>query len=110
MKFQDNAPAGAPKLTAAAVKREVSALRDPKRALFLQRFFRTGPGEYAEGDRMLGLAVPTQRRIARAYLNLSLGELEKLLQSPFHEHRLIALLILVDQHKRGGVERRAELH
>jgi 3-methyladenine DNA glycosylase AlkD len=100
----------APKLTAAAVKREASALRDPERARFLQRFFRTGPGEYAEGDRLLGLTLPDQRQIARAYRNLSLGELQKLLQSSFHEHRLIALLILVDQHKRASDEQKAELH
>ena len=98
------------KLTAAAVKREASALRDPERARFLQRFFRTGPGEYAEGDRLLGLTVPDQRQIVRAYRGLPLGEVQKLLQSPFHEHRVIALLILVDQHKRGGAEEKEELH
>ncbi len=99
------------KLTAAAVKRETSALRDPERARFLQGFFRTGPGEYAEGDRLLGLTVPDQRQIARAYRELPLGELEKLLQSPFHEHRLIALIVLVKQHERALTdERKAELH
>jgi 3-methyladenine DNA glycosylase AlkD len=98
------------KLTAAAVKREASALRDPERARFLQRFFRTGPGEYAEGDRLLGLTLPDQRQIARAYRNLSLGELRKLLQSSFHEHRMIALLILLDQHKRASDEQEMELH
>src|SRR6202040_170288 len=98
------------KLTAAAVKREASALRDPERGRFLQRFFRTGAGEYAEGDRLLGLTVPDQRQIVRAYRRLGLGGVQKLLQSPFHEHRVIALLILVDQHKRGGAEEREELH
>ena len=55
------ARAKAAKLTAAAVKREVAALGDPEKAVFLQRFFRTGAGEYAAGDRMLGLTVPDQR-------------------------------------------------
>jgi 3-methyladenine DNA glycosylase AlkD len=98
------------KLTAAAVKREASALHDPERARFLQRFFRTGPGEYAEGDRLLGLTLPDQRQIARAFRNLSLGELRKLLQSSFHEHRMIALLILLHQHKRASDEQKMELH
>jgi 3-methyladenine DNA glycosylase AlkD len=101
---------GANRPTAAAVKREVHALRDPERALFLQRFFRTGAGEYAEGDRMLGLTVPAQRVIARAFRTLPLTEIEKLLASPFHEHRLIALLILVDRHSRGDEEEKLQLH
>ncbi len=71
--------AGTVKLTAAAVKREVAALRDPERALFLARFFRTGAGEYAEGDRMLGLSVPDQRVIAKAFRGLPLEEVAKLL-------------------------------
>ena len=90
------------KATAAAVKREVAALRDPEKALFLQRFFRTGAGEYAEGDRMLGLNVGDQRAVAKAFRELPLVEVEKLLASPFHEHRLIALIILCDQHKRAA--------
>jgi 3-methyladenine DNA glycosylase AlkD len=98
------------RLTAAAVKREVAALRDPARALFLERFFRTGAGEYAEGDRMLGLSVPDQRVIAKAFRGLPLDEAQKLLESEFHEHRLIALLMLVDQHKRAGADGRLELH
>ena len=98
------------KSTAAAVKREVSALRDPVRARFLQGFFRTGAGQYAEGDRMLGLTVPDQRKIARAFRTLPMSELEKLLTSPFHEHRLIALIIMVDQHERGSDEQKLALH
>lgn len=99
-----------PKLTAAIVKREVSALRDPKRAGFLANFFRTGPEEYAEGDRMLGLTVPEQRKVARAFRDLSMAELHILLGSPFHEHRFIALVILLDQHERASAEQRSVLH
>ena len=98
------------KLTAAALKRDVAAVADAERARFLQGFFRTGPGEYAEGDRMLGLTVPVSRKIVGAYRELPLPELEKLLRSAFHEHRLIALLILEDQHKRAGAAERTELH
>jgi 3-methyladenine DNA glycosylase AlkD len=98
------------KLTAAAVKREVSALRDPVRARFLQGYFRTGAGQYGEGDRFLGLTVPQQRVISRAFRQLRLAEVEKLLASPMHEHRVIALLLLVDQHERGDDARKKELH
>lgn len=94
----------AAKQTAAAVKREVAALSDPVRATFLQRFFRTGAGEYAEGDRLLGLTVPDQRVVAKAFRELPLGEVEKLLASKFHEHRLIGLIILCDQHSRAKDE------
>lgn len=93
-----------PKLTAAAVKREVAALADPEKAKFLQRFFRTGAGEYAEGDQLLGLTVPDQRVVAKAFRELPLAELEKLLASKFHEHRLIGLIILCDQHARATEE------
>lgn len=59
---------------------------------------------------MLGLTVPNSRKIARAFRELSLEELDKLLASPVHEHRLIALLVLVDQHARGNNETKRELH
>jgi len=97
-------------LTAAAVKREVTALRDPARAKFLQGFFRTGAGEYGEGDKMLGLTVPDQRVIAKAFRALPLDQTAKLLESEFHEHRLIGLLILVDQHARADEAGRLVLH
>ena len=97
------------KQTAAAVKREVEALADPERARFLQRFFRTGAGEYAEGDRLLGLTVPSQRLVAKAFRGLPFDEIEKLLASPFHEHRLIGLIVLVDQHTRADAERKGLL-
>jgi 3-methyladenine DNA glycosylase AlkD len=97
-------------LTAAAVKREVTALRDPARAKFLQGFFRTGAGEYGEGDKMLGLTVPDQRVIAKAFRALPLDQTAKLLESEFHEHRLIGLLILVDQHARADEAGKLVLH
>jgi 3-methyladenine DNA glycosylase AlkD len=96
--------------SAAAVKSAVSALSRPERALFLQRFFRTGRGEYGEGDRMLGLTMPEQRTIARQFRDLPLIEIQKLLDSPFHEHRMIALLMLVDQHERADTKLSDKLH
>ncbi|MFQ5329249.1 MAG: DNA alkylation repair protein [Thermodesulfobacteriota bacterium] len=79
-----------------------------ERAVFLQRFFKTGPGEYGEGDIFLGIRVPDVRRIAKRYRDVSLGEIKGLLTSPIHEERLLALLILVGQFSRGsGVERKS---
>lgn len=70
---------------------------DPNRAFKLQRYFKTGPGEYAAGDRFLGLTLPVIRQTIRNYQNLTLKELEKHLQSSWHEERLAALIILTQQ-------------
>ncbi|MBS1814157.1 MAG: DNA alkylation repair protein [Acidobacteria bacterium] len=99
-----------PKPSLAALKREVNALRDPERARFLQGFFRTGPGEYAEGDKLLGLSVPISRKIAKEFRELPLEDIAELLASSWHEHRLIALLILDLQHKKADEKMRAALH
>ena len=72
-----------------------------KKAKLLQRFFKTGRGEYAEGDIFLGLVVPVQRKIAKQFITLSLNDVSLLLKNPIHEFRLISLFILIDQYKRG---------
>ena len=87
-------------LTAAAVKRELKSKINPEKAAFLPRFFQTGPGQYAEGDQFLGVVVPDQRRIARQYRQLPRNEIDTLLADRFHECRLTALLILVEQFSR----------
>jgi 3-methyladenine DNA glycosylase AlkD len=69
-------------------------LASPGRARLLQRYFRTGPGQYGEGDRFLGLTVPEIRRLARAHQALTMEAIRKLLRSPWHEERLLALLIM----------------
>ena len=76
----------------------------------LQRFFRTGKGEYAEGDRFIGVTVPQMRAICRACRGASLEEMGRLLESPVHEDRLTALLLLVDAFKMGDDERRREIY
>jgi len=77
-----------------ALKQEIKKLSDRPRAKFLQRFFKTGRGGYAAGDKFLGLRVPDQRILARKYKDLDFTGIKKLLLSPFHEERLIGLLIL----------------
>lgn len=78
-----------------SLKKELKRKASSKRAKILKRFFKTGPGEYGEGDIFLGLKVGDSREIAKKYQNLSLKETEKLLHSKIHEERLIALLILI---------------
>jgi len=67
---------------------------DKEKAKILMRFFKTGEGQYGHGDKFLGIIVPTQREVAKKFKEISLDELEKLLKSEYHEHRLTALLIL----------------
>ncbi len=79
----------------------INSHADPSRAKNLQRFFKTGKGEYAEGDIFIGLIVPLQRKIAKQFNNITLNDVSKLLQSPIHEYRLIALFLLIAQYERG---------
>lgn len=81
---------------------ELEELSDSEQALKLQGFFKTGEGEYGEGDVFLGVRVPDQRRIAKKYKNLDLSEVVKLLHSGIHEHRLTALFILTHQFNKGN--------
>jgi 3-methyladenine DNA glycosylase AlkD len=79
---------------------ELKKLKNNDKAKILQRFFKTGKGQYGEGDFFLGITVPQQREIANKFWNkLSLKELEKLLFSKFHEERLTAFLILVKKYE-----------
>lgn len=74
---------------------DVTHASDKEKGSVLARFFKTGKGEYGEGDIFCGLTVPQSRKIAIKYQELPLPDVSKLLQSPIHEERLIALLILV---------------
>lgn len=88
------------------VKAELLALAVPEKAVFFKRFFKTGPGQYGEGDEFLGLSVPQQRIIAQTYQLLPPEETEKLVRDPFHECRLTGLIIWTNQVKRPGEENR----
>ena len=74
-------------MTAEKVKEELNNLGDPDQAKLLQGFFKTGPGQYGEGDIFLGIKVPVQRQVAKKYKNLELSEIQLLLDSKIHEQR-----------------------
>ena len=83
------------------LKKELRAAVDPAKAAFFPRFFKAGPGQYAEGDKFLGVTVPNQRIIAKKYKDLSLSVIEELITSSWHEERLTGLLILVNRYKKA---------
>jgi 3-methyladenine DNA glycosylase AlkD len=87
--------------TAQKIEKQLQALGDAVTAAQSMRFFKTGPGQYGEGDLFLGIRVPVLRRMAKELINTPLDETIQLLQSPFHEARMLALLIWVYQAKRG---------
>ena len=99
----------ASRITTSQIRRSLRASADPKHAQVLQRFFKTGPGEYGEGDRFLGLRVPDIRRVARESDGLPLAGVLTLLRANYHEERLLALLILVRRFERGAPEERERL-
>lgn len=87
--------------TPRALQKRIRAAANPRDAVFLQRFFRTGPGEYGEGDRFLGIRVPTTRQLIREYRGPGMPAVRLLLKSAFHEERLLALLLLVRIYERA---------
>ena len=88
----------------------MKAAADPERAIGVAGFFKTGPGDYGEGDRFLGIRVPDLRRIVRAHRGLPREDVFELLRSAWHEERLVALMLLVDAHERGTPTVRKALH
>lgn len=83
------------------IRNELENLGDPERAKILSGFFKTGKGQYGEGDVFLGIPVPIQRKVSKKYQSLTLVDLQKLLVSKIHENRLTALLILVLKYGKG---------
>lgn len=84
-----------------SIREDIRKLSTPERAKASARYFKTGPGEYGEGDVFAGLTTPQLRGIVPKYLDLSLSECDQLLSSPIHEERTIALAVLVDQFKKS---------
>jgi 3-methyladenine DNA glycosylase AlkD len=91
------------------IKTDLMQLSDPTHAKKLQRFFKTGKGEYGEGDIFIGVRVPDQRRTAKKYWNIPLTDVLVLLQSEIHEHRLTSLFILTQQFNKGDENTRQQI-
>lgn len=83
------------------LRKDIEEAKNPEQSKILQRFFKTGKGEYGEGDIFLGIKVPIQRSIAKRYIDLSFTNLQILLNSKIHEERLIALIILTNKYKKS---------
>ncbi len=89
---------------------ELEAYINPEKQAFFPRFFKTGKGEYGEGDRFLGVVVPDIRRVARLHKDEPMQVVDVLLQSPWHECRLCALLMLVEHFKKCGETQRKDIY
>lgn len=93
----------------AALERALRQAADSKRAVAVAKFFKTGKGEYGEGDRFIGISVPVVRKIARQHLSLGFTDLTNLLASAIHEYRSAALEILVAQYARADEPQRERI-
>jgi 3-methyladenine DNA glycosylase AlkD len=82
-----------------ALTHDLRSRSDPEKAAFLPRFFKTGPGQYGEGDVFWGVTVPEIRMVVKTYPDLPLADVERLLKDPVHEMRLTGFLILVAQYE-----------
>jgi 3-methyladenine DNA glycosylase AlkD len=97
-------------MNAPELQTRLRSLGSPRDAAFLARFFKTGPGEYGEGDVFIGVRVPTIRKVAKEFRALPLPELQCLLHSPIHEERLAALVILVMQAAKRDADARRQIY
>jgi 3-methyladenine DNA glycosylase AlkD len=86
--------------TISDLKTDLHRLANPEKKKILQKFFKTAPGQYGEGDIFLGISVPESRNISKKYENLSFKDTTKLLDSKIHEERLVAILLLVQKFKK----------
>lgn len=96
-------------MTLSQLKSRLKQLGNKNQAKLLQRFFKTGPGDYGEGDIFLGIKVPVQRATAKKYYDLSLKDIQSLLNSEIHEYRMVALFILAHQYKEGDNQKKNEI-
>lgn len=100
---------GVKKSNASDLEKKLLSLADKKKALITARFFKTEPGDYAAHDIFLGITVPQLRKIAINFLDLSYSDLQKFLNSKYHEFRFIALLILLSKFKRASAREREKI-
>lgn len=96
-------------MSASKVKQQLLSFGNPEKAEHAKYFFKTGKGQYGEGDKFIGCTVPESRSVAKANKNLSFEELKKLLNDEYHECRFCALIILTEQFKKANEEKRKEI-
>ncbi|MDP3981119.1 MAG: DNA alkylation repair protein [Chlamydiota bacterium] len=92
------------------LQNELKAKANSEKARVLMRFFKTGPGEYAEGDQFLGVVVPESRKLVKKYQNLLLRDCTQLIHSPVHEERLIGLLLLVNRYNKASQQEQSNIY
>lgn len=97
-------------MSSRAAQQALRVFAMPSEVELFQRFFKTGKGEYGEGDCFIGVKVPHIRKVAKAFSSLALSECEKLLNSKIHEERLLALLILELQFKAGDAKDQKKIY
>lgn len=98
------------RVTATEMRAALRELADPNIAAHSARFFKSGKGEYGEGDRFLGIRVPVVRKQVRRFRHAPERAVLALLKSPFHEERLFAVLLMVDQYRRGDQGTRTRIY
>lgn len=94
----------------ASLKKELTDNINKKQAVTLQKFFKTGKGEYGEGDIFMGIKVPVMKELAKKYISLNFSDIQKLLKSKYHEERMIALSILVNKFKKANEIERKKIY
>ena len=92
------------------IEARVRSLHNPTRAKFVQGYFKSKPGEYGEGDQFLGLSVPQIRALAREFRDAPLSEIDTLLSSPWHEVRLLAVVLLANRHAKADAPTQASIY
>jgi len=97
-------------VNAKSVGQELRKTATPQKAKASAWFFKSGPGQYAEGDKFLGVTVPEQRSVAKKFMDLQLKDVKKLIMSPWHEERLTGLIVLVGQYKRADESGKKEIY
>ena len=97
-------------MTIKQIKKRLKQLANKEKAKILQRFFKTGPGEYGEGDVFIGVKVPDLRKVAKDFRDIAIKDVTILLESAIHEERLLALLILVSKYVKGNETTKKEIY
>ncbi len=94
---------------ASSLIKELKKISNPNIAKHSQGFFKTAKGEYAEGDKFLGIRAPALHKAAKKYNTLNLNEITRLLASRFHEIRLVSLYILVNHYEKANLNTKSEI-